>query len=102
MLDKNWIRDFFKSIDYPIGTLSELYEDNQSTIEIVLEEIINPQDIPTEVPITYLHKLHSQKIFEIVDTRSNIQLVDLNYKPHGRKFSVILLTARLDSSSILH
>ena len=43
MLDKNWIRDFFKSIDYPIGTLSELYEDNQSTIKIVLVEKITTQ-----------------------------------------------------------
>ena len=33
VLDQNWIRDLFRSIGYPIGPPSKIYEDNQATIE---------------------------------------------------------------------
>ena len=85
VLDQNWIRDLFRPIGYPIGPPSKLYEENQVTIKIVLVDIINPQDRPIEFLINALHELCLRKIFEMVDTRSNMQLSDLNYKPHGGK-----------------
>ena len=38
----------------------------------------------------------------MVDTRSNMQLYDLNSEPNVRKFSGMLLTMRSVSASILH
>ena len=46
---------------------------------------INPQASPIDVLITALYELNLRKTFEMVDTRSNMQLADLNSKPHGRK-----------------
>ena len=43
---------------------------------------ITPQSRPIDVLITDIHELHLRKIFEMVDTRSNMQLADLNFKPH--------------------
>ena len=85
MLYQNWIRDFFRSIGYPIGPPSKLYKDNQEKIKIVLADIITPQAIHIDALITSLHELHLRKTFEMIDTRSNMQLADLNSKPHGRK-----------------
>ena len=50
-----------------------------------MEDIITPQSIPISALITALHELRIRKTFEIVDTRSYMQLSDLNSKPHGRK-----------------
>ena len=50
-----------------------------------MEDIINPQARPLDVLITALRELHLRKTFEMVDTRSNMQLTDLNSKPHGGK-----------------
>ena len=44
-----------------------------------------PQAKPIDVLITDLHELHIRKKFERVDTISNMQLSDLNSKPHCRK-----------------
>ena len=85
VLDQNWIRDLFRSIGYPIGPPSKLYEDNQEKIKRVLADIITPQARPIDVLITDLHELHLGKKIEVVDTRSNMQLSDLNSKPHGGK-----------------
>ena len=85
LLDKNWIRNFFISIGYSIGIPSKLYEYNQSTIKIVLVDIINPQSRPLDVLVNDLHEIHLRKIFETVDTRSNMQLDDLNSNPRGGK-----------------
>ena len=85
MLDQNCIIDFFLSIDYPIGPPSKLYEDNQETIKIVLADRITPQAIPLGILITARHELYIRKTFGIVDTISNMQLLDLNSKPHGEK-----------------
>ena len=85
VLDKNWIRDFFRSIGYTIGPPPKIYEDNQSTIKRVLEDRIITQTRPLDVLISYLHELHPRKASEMVDTRSKMQLSDLNSKPHGRK-----------------
>ena len=54
VLDQNWIRDFFRSIGYPIGPPSKLYQDILATIKIVLAHIITPQHIPLDVLITDL------------------------------------------------
>ena len=43
---------------------------------------INLQAIPLDVIITAIHELHIRKTFEMVDTRSNMQLTDLNSRPH--------------------
>ena len=48
-------------------------------------DIFTPQTIPLNVLITGLHELNLQKRFEMVDTRSYMQLDDLNSKPHGGK-----------------
>ena len=85
VLDQNWIRNPFKPIGYPIGPPSKIHEDNQSTIIRVLAYIITPQARPLDVLITALHEHHIQKILEMVDTRSNMKLVDLTSKPHGEK-----------------
>ena len=78
VLDQNWIRDFFISIGYPIGPPSKIYEENQATIKILMADRITPQSRPLGVLIIALHELHLRKIFEMVDTRSNMQLADLN------------------------
>ena len=85
MLDQNWIRDLFRSIGYPIGPPSKLYKDNQATIKRVPADQITPQARPLEVLITALHELYLRKTFDMVYTRSNMQLADLSSKPHGGK-----------------
>ena len=50
-----------------------------------MEDVITPQSIPISALITALHELRIRKTFEMVDTRSYMQLSDLNSKPHGRK-----------------
>ena len=91
VLYKNWFRDFFRPVGYPIGPPSELYENNQATIKRVLANIITTQYRPLDVLITAIHKILLRKTFEMVDTRSNMQLADLNYNPHGGKISEISL-----------
>ena len=76
-LDQNWIRDFFRSIGYPIVPPSKLYEDNQATMKIFLSDRITTQDRHIGILITTIHEIHLQNI-EIVDTISNLQLANLN------------------------
>ena len=83
MFDQNWIIFFYRSIGYTIGPTSKLYEDNQSTIKIVFSYRVNPQSSPLDVLSTVLCELHICKIFDMVDTRSNMQLSDINSKPNG-------------------
>ena len=52
VLDQNWIRYLFRSISYPIGPLSKLYEYNQAKIKRFLTDIITPQARPLDVLIT--------------------------------------------------
>ena len=85
VLDQKCIRNFFRSILYPIGPPSKLYEENQAIIKIVLADIIVTHVRPIDVLITDIHEHHLRKTFEMVDTRSNMQLSDLNSKTHGRK-----------------
>ena len=85
MLDQNWTIYFFRSFGYPIGPPSKIYEDNQATIKIVLADIITTQTRPLDVLITAIHELHLRNFFDMVDTISNMQLADLNSKPHGGK-----------------
>ena len=85
MLDKNWIIYLLGSIGYPIGHPYKIYEDNQVTIKRAMADRIAPQARPLDVLITSLHELHLRKIIDMVDTRSNMQLSDLNSKPHGGK-----------------
>ena len=85
VLYQNWIINFYRSIGWPIGPPSKLYDDNQAIIKRFLVEIINTQSRPLSVLITDLHELHVQKTFEMVDTRSKMQLSDLNSDPHVRK-----------------
>ena len=85
VLDKNWIINFFRPIGYPIVPQSKIQEDNQATIRRLLEDIITPQARPLNVLITAFHELHLRKIFEIAETRSNMQISDLNSKPNEKK-----------------
>ena len=68
--DQNWIRNFFRSIDYPIRPPPILYQDNQATIKKFLADRITPQDRTLDFLITALYELHIRKTFEIMDTRS--------------------------------
>ena len=76
---------FYRTIGYPIGTPSKLYEDNQVTIKIVLVYRITPKDIPLDNLITTPHYLHLHETFDMVDTKSNLRLSDLKSKHHGGK-----------------
>ena len=62
---------------------------------------ITPKAIPIDVLLTSLHELHLRKNIEMVDTRSNIQLSELNSNPHGVKVSKFLLIVPSASNSIL-
>ena len=101
VVDQNWIRNFIRSIGYPIGPPSKLYYDNQATIKIFLANRVTPQDIPTNNLITDIHELHIRKTFKMVNTRSNMQLADLNSKPHGETSSGVSLTTPFYITSIL-
>ena len=85
LLDQNCIEDFYISIRYPTGTPYKLYEDDQATIKKGLVNRITPKARPLDALITSLHRICLQKTYYMVDTRSNMQLADLNYKLHGRK-----------------
>ena len=85
VLDQNWIRNFFRSIDYPIGPPSKIYKNSQETITIVLADRITPQARYLNILITAIHELHLRKTFDMVDPRSNMHLANLNYKPHVGK-----------------
>ena len=98
VLYQNCIINFFRSIGYPIGPPSKLYEDNQATIKRFLADRIIPQSIPLGILITDLHEIHLRKKFDMVDTRSNMQLADLNYKIHGGK----ILTNIIDRKNGAH
>ena len=88
---KNWIRNFYISIGYPIGSPSKIYYNNQETLKRrVLENIINPQARYLNVLITVTHKLHLI-FFEMLDTISNMQLDYLNSKPNGVKFLIDII-----------
>ena len=50
-----------------------------------MADTITLQYRPLDVLVTGLHKPNTRKIFEMVDTRSNMQLDNLNYKSHCRK-----------------
>ena len=78
-----------------MGPPSKLHEDNKATIKRVLVDRITPQVRPLDVLITALHELHIRKIFEMVDTRSSMQLDDLNSKPRDEKSAGISSTAQL-------
>ena len=92
VLDQSCIRDFFISIGCPIGPPSKLYEDNQAKIKRVLSDIIKTQSRPLGVLITALRELHLIKTFDMVDTRSNMQLSDLKSKPHGGKSIINIMS----------
>ena len=46
---------------------------------------ITPQARPIDVLNTTIHELHPRYFLTMVDTILNIQISDLNSKPHGRK-----------------
>ena len=55
------------------------------TIKRVLIDSINNQTRHLDVLIIGLHELHIRKTFNTVETRSNLQLADVNSKPRGGK-----------------
>ena len=63
---------------------------------------ITPQSRPLNILIAALHENHLSKIFDMVDTKSNMKLYDLNSKHHGEKNSGILSTSKLAPDSTLH
>ena len=85
VLDNIWIIIFYLSIGYSIRPPSKLYEENKATIKRFLEDIITHQARPLCVLITALHEIHLLNKFDMAEKRSNMQLVDINYKHHGGK-----------------
>ena len=85
VLYQSWIRDLFRSIGYPIGPPSKIYSDNPAIIKRLLADRITPQARPLGFLINALYEIHLRKIFDMVYTRSNMQLADLNSKPHCGK-----------------
>ena len=69
VVDKNWIIMFCRSIGYPIGDVSKLYEDNQATTKQVLDNKITPQ-----VSCTFetLRNFRKGKIHVFRPTRSSV------------------------------
>ena len=62
------------------NTSPKLYEDNQTTTKRVSEDRITPRsDLLTSCSMLNTSFI---KIFEILETRSNMLLSDLNSKPH--------------------
>ena len=45
--------------------------------------MITPQSSPIDVLIASLHELHIRNTFDMADTRSNMQISDINSKPHN-------------------
>ena len=72
VLDQNWIRNFFRSIYYPIGPPLKLCEENQATIKILLADRITPQARTINILITALREIYLRKTFDMVGTRSNM------------------------------
>ena len=79
VLDKNWVKNFYRSIVYPIGPLSKLYKDKQATIKIVLVDRTTPQARHLDFLITIIYEPHFCKTFAMVDTRSNMQSDGIHY-----------------------
>ena len=52
VLDQNWIRYLFRSISYPIGPPSKIYEYNKAKIYGLLTDIITLQARPLDLLIT--------------------------------------------------
>ena len=103
MLDQKWIRYFYRSIGYSIGTPPKLYEDNKATIKRLFMDMITPQARPLDVLITALHDIHLCKKFDMVDTRSNIcNLLISTPNLMVDKLSGILLSLQLVSPCTLH
>ena len=63
---------------------------------------ITRQDISLGVLITTLHDINIFKAFEIVDTRSNMQLTVLNSKPNGGKGLRCIIGCAIGVHFILH
>ena len=76
LLEINWL-----SHKTYIKTIGE----KKATIKIVLADRITPQSRPLDALITAINELHLRITFEMVDTISNMQLADINSKPHGGK-----------------
>ena len=83
VLYQKFIRKYCRPIGYPIGPPSKLYEENQAIMKIVLEYRIKTQSRNLDVIITAIHEHHIRKIFDILDTISNMQISELNSKTHG-------------------
>ena len=62
-----------------------------------MEDRITPQARPLDVLITALCKFHLRKKIDMVDTRSNMQIYDLNYKPRGGNILRIIIDHAIGS-----
>ena len=80
-----------RSIGYIIGAPKQLYKNNQSTIKQVPVNRITPQARYINILITDLHKYHLRQTFVTVDTISNTQLDDLNYKTQEVQILIYLV-----------
>ena len=83
VVDQKCIRNFCRSIGYPIGAPYKLYEYNQDTIKQVLSDRITPQILSLGVFINVFNEYHLRQTFVALDTISSMKMADLNSKPHG-------------------
>ena len=91
VLDKNWIRDFFRSIGYTIGPPPKIYEDNQSTIKRVLANIITPQDRTIDVLITAHNEIHLRNHLKWCTQDQTCNMLTSTLNLMAEKFSEISL-----------
>ena len=82
VVDQNWMIMCCRSIEYPIGSLSKLYEGNQATTKPLLPYIITPQAGPIKALINSLREYQLWQTFSAVYTLSNMKLTVLHSKPH--------------------
>ena len=74
VIDQNWIRNFYRSIDYHKELPSKLYEENEATIKRVSEDRITTKYRPLDFLVTILHDIHLSKILDMVNTRSEMKI----------------------------
>ena len=101
VLDQNWIRNFLRSIGYPILISSKLYEDKKSRIKSVLENRITPQVRSLDVLITALYELHIWKHLKWWTQDQTCNLLTSTPRSKAEKSSGTPLTSPLDPDSNL-
>jgi hypothetical protein len=73
--------DFVSSLGYPIGTDIPTIEDSQGTIRAIKSFSIPENTRYLATKITWLNELYAAGIITLLDTKTTLQLADINTKP---------------------